>query len=106
MTSKSDALVVVMTSGPIHSAAFGSSIPVVFDDPGTPNTVALMLGCAATIFLVAMPRPGQKTVSFSLSSADLAIYNDHMQLVAEPGTFRIWIAPDSTRGVGGEFVLR
>jgi beta-glucosidase len=52
-------------------------------------------------------KPGEtRKVSFTLSSADLAFYNDHMQLATEPGMFRVWIAPDSTRGVEGEFRLR
>lgn len=50
-------MVVVTTRGPCHSAAFGRTSPVVFDEPGTPNTVALMLGRAATIFFVRIPRP-------------------------------------------------
>jgi beta-glucosidase len=52
-------------------------------------------------------KPGEKrAVSFSLSSADLAIYNDHLQFVAEPGPFKVWIAPDSMQGVSGDFTLR
>jgi beta-glucosidase len=52
-------------------------------------------------------QPGEKhTVSFQVTSSDLAIYNDRLRLVAEPGTFKVWIAPDSIRGIGGEFVLR
>jgi beta-glucosidase len=52
-------------------------------------------------------KPGEtRKVSFTLSAADLAFFNEHMQLAAEPGMFRVWIAPDSTRGVEGEFRLR
>ena len=41
-------------------------------------------------------KPGEKqTVSFTLSEKDLAFYNEAMQLVAEPGEFDVWIAPDS-----------
>jgi beta-glucosidase len=50
------------------------------------------------------PKQTQK-VTFSLSTADLAFYNDRMQLVTEPGEFQVWIAPDSTRGVQGEFTV-
>jgi beta-glucosidase len=52
-------------------------------------------------------KPGEKsTVRFVIGSAELSIYNDRLQFVAEPGAFRVWIAPDSTRGVEGEFMLR
>ena len=50
--------------------------------------------------------PGQKqTVEFTLRTQDLAFYNQHSQLVTEPGKFQVWIAPDSDRGVRGEFEL-
>ncbi len=49
-------------------------------------------------------KAGEKqTVRFSLSTADLAFYNDRMQLVTEPGDFQVWIAPDSASGVEGAF---
>jgi beta-glucosidase len=49
-------------------------------------------------------KAGEKqTVHFSLSTADLAFYNDRMQLVTEPGDFQVWIAPDSASGVEGAF---
>jgi len=52
-------------------------------------------------------KAGEKqTVSFPLRGDDLAIYNDQLHLVAEPGVFQVWIAPDSTRGVSGQFTLR
>jgi beta-glucosidase len=49
-------------------------------------------------------KPGQKqTVEFALSTAELAFYNDRMQLITEPGAFQVWIAPDSASGLKGEF---
>jgi beta-glucosidase len=52
-------------------------------------------------------KPGEtRTVTFGLSVKDLAIYNEHMRLAAEPGRFQVWIAPDSASGVSGEFELR
>ena len=52
-------------------------------------------------------KPAEKhTISFSLTGADLAIYNEHLKLVVEPGTIKVWIAPDSARGVTGDFELR
>jgi beta-glucosidase len=49
-------------------------------------------------------QPGQKqTVEFTLSTEDLAFYNTRMQLVTEPGTIRVWIAPDSASGLKDEF---
>jgi beta-glucosidase len=51
-------------------------------------------------------KPGQKeTVAFSITTGDLAFYNVRMQHVTEPGTFQVWIAPDSVRGVDGEFTV-
>jgi hypothetical protein len=29
-----------------------------------------------------------------------------MQLVAEPGRYRVWIAPDSVRGLEGSFTMK
>src|SRR5207245_1409190 len=51
-------------------------------------------------------KPGEKqTIEFSITTGDLAYYNERMQLVTEPGKFRVWIAPDSARGVEGEFTV-
>jgi beta-glucosidase len=47
----------------------------------------------------------KRSVSFALSREDLAFFDQRPQKVTEPGTIRVWIAPDSTRGVDGEFVL-
>lgn len=52
-------------------------------------------------------KPGEtRTVSFSLSPADLAFYDEHMRLVTEAGKFYVWVAPDSAHGLRGEFELR
>ena len=49
-------------------------------------------------------KPGQKqTVEFALRTADLAFYNQRGQLVTEPGPFQVWVAPDSSQGLRGEF---
>ncbi len=49
-------------------------------------------------------KPGQKqTVTFTLSTDDLAFWNERNELVTEPGAFRVWVAPDSARGVEGGF---
>ena len=51
------------------------------------------------------PKPGEKqTVEFILKSSDLAFHKG-AQLVTEPGTFQVWIAPDSSSGSMGQFVL-
>jgi beta-glucosidase len=51
-------------------------------------------------------KPGEKqTVQFSITTKDLAFYNERMQFVTEPGKFRVWVAPDSVRGVEGEFTV-
>ena len=52
-------------------------------------------------------KPGEKkTVEFTLRASDLAFYNDQLQLVTEAGGYQVWIAPDASRGVSGEFRLR
>jgi beta-glucosidase len=49
-------------------------------------------------------KPGEtKTVQFTLSSASLAFHNERGELVNEPGMFHVWVAPDSARGLRGEF---
>jgi beta-glucosidase len=51
-------------------------------------------------------KAGEKiVVSFPLSREDLAFYDQRLQKVTGPGTIRVWIAPDSNRGVAGEFIL-
>ena len=52
-------------------------------------------------------KPGERrTVNFTLSARDLAFYDEHMRLVTEPGRIHVWIAPDATRGLSGEFEIR
>jgi len=52
-------------------------------------------------------KPGEtQTVRFTLRAADLSFHNQQMQLVAEPGRYQVWIAPDSVRGLESEFILR
>ena len=49
-------------------------------------------------------KPGEtRNVAFTLTAADLAFHNQQMQLVAEPGRYQVWIAPDSARGLESEF---
>ena len=52
-------------------------------------------------------KPGEHTtVRFSISTKDLAYYNDDLKFGAEPGKYKVWIAPDSTRGTAADFTLR
>jgi beta-glucosidase len=49
-------------------------------------------------------KPGEsRTISFQLSRDDLAIIDEHLRRVFEPGRFQVWIAPDAARGVPTEF---
>jgi beta-glucosidase len=48
----------------------------------------------------------QALVKFQLRPEDLAFYNERLQLVTEPGTIHVWIAPDSVRGAEGKFTLQ
>src|SRR5207302_10985051 len=51
-------------------------------------------------------KPGEKiVVSFPIAAADLAFYNERAQSGMGPGKFHIWIAPDSSRGLEGEFTV-
>jgi beta-glucosidase len=51
-------------------------------------------------------KPGERiSVQFSLTTRDLAFYNQRMQFVTEPGTFHFWIAPDSVQGTPGKFTV-
>ena len=51
-------------------------------------------------------KAGEKQrVAFLVGAGDIAAYNATLQLVAEPGKYQVWIAPDSVRGAGGEFTV-
>jgi len=51
--------------------------------------------------------PGEtQTVRFQLTQEDLSFYDYTGQWVFEPGEFEVWIAPDSSAGLAGRFVLR
>ena len=51
-------------------------------------------------------QPGEtRKVSFPLTRAALAFHNQQMQLVTEPGSYQVWVAPDSVRGLEGHFTL-
>ena len=45
----------------------------------------------------------KRTVEFILSTDDLAFYKSGPELVAEPGGFELWVAPDSASGQKVEF---
>ncbi len=52
-------------------------------------------------------KAGEKqTVSFKLDTGDIAAYNVALKLAAEPGKYEAWVAPDSVRGVRGEFSVQ
>jgi beta-glucosidase len=55
---------------------------------------------------VALEAGETKTVSFPITRDALAFHNQQMQLVSEPGTYQVWIAPDSVRGLEGHFTLQ
>ena len=44
-------------------------------------------------------------VEFTLTTDDLAYWNDDMQRRTEIGDFTVWIATDSQSGVGADFKL-
>jgi beta-glucosidase len=47
-----------------------------------------------------------KNVEFTVTANDLASHNQQMRLVAEPGRYQVWIAPDSVSGIPAEFMLQ
>ena len=48
--------------------------------------------------------PGASTqLTFSLSPEDLAFYDQHMNLVAEPGRFCVWVGGSSAADLMAEF---
>ena len=47
-----------------------------------------------------------RTVTFSIAAGDLAFHDRQMRLITEPGRYRVWIAPDSVRGLEGEYTLQ
>jgi beta-glucosidase len=47
-----------------------------------------------------------QTVRFQLTREDLSFYDYAGQWVFEPGEFEVWVAPDSSAGLAGQFVLR
>ena len=49
-------------------------------------------------------QPGEeRQVFFEVPAADLGFYGLDMQYVVEPGEFKVWLGPDSTRGLEGQF---
>ncbi|HEY2012898.1 MAG TPA: glycoside hydrolase family 3 N-terminal domain-containing protein, partial [Bryobacteraceae bacterium] len=55
---------------------------------------------------VALKAGEKRTVTFTVSRSDLAFYDEHLRLTNEPGRVQVWIAPDATHGLSGEFELR
>jgi beta-glucosidase len=45
----------------------------------------------------------QKTISFTLTGEHIGFYDQYMEFVVEPGTFTVWVGPDSTTGLEGQF---
>src|SRR5579871_79373 len=51
-------------------------------------------------------KPGEKQrVTFSINTSELAFHDQQMRLVTEAGRYQVWIAPDSSRGLEGEFTV-
>ena len=51
-------------------------------------------------------QPGEsRTVSFEVSSADLAFYGQDMELITEPGDFHVWIGGSSDAALQASFAL-
>ncbi|MGE4586170.1 MAG: beta-glucosidase BglX [Mangrovibacterium sp.] len=51
--------------------------------------------------------PGEsRRVDFSLSEKDLAFFTADNRWETEPGDFRLWVGPDSQKGLQGAFILK
>jgi beta-glucosidase len=51
-------------------------------------------------------QPGKaQTVRFEVPATELGFIGLDLDYVVEPGAFKLWIGPDSTRGLEGQFVL-
>jgi beta-glucosidase len=52
-------------------------------------------------------QPGERrNVRFEVPVRDLGFFGPDMRYVVEPGKFNVWIGPDSTGGLEGEFEVR
>jgi len=47
-----------------------------------------------------------KTVRFTLSTNQLAFYNQQLNKVVESGEFKVWVAPDSQSGLSTVFAIK
>jgi beta-glucosidase len=54
---------------------------------------------------ILIPAGESRKVEFTLTSEDLKYWNIGQGFIAEPGTFTLWIAPDSASGTGVNFEL-
>jgi len=51
--------------------------------------------------------PGEsKTVSFSVKENDLGSYDPDLHWIVPPGTYDVWVAPDSSSGIHGTFEVK
>ena len=52
-------------------------------------------------------KPGErKTVEFTVKANDLGSYDPQMHWVVPPGTYDVWVAPDSASGIQGTFDVK
>ncbi len=54
---------------------------------------------------VMIPAGTTETVTFTLSEEDLQFYNQSLDLVAEPGEFRVFVGTSSAETIGTSFIL-
>jgi beta-glucosidase len=55
---------------------------------------------------IALKAGETRPVEFKITAADLAFYNDRLELTTEPGRVQLWIAPDAASGVSAEIEVR
>jgi len=54
---------------------------------------------------VALMPAEEKEVKFEVPAAELGFYGIDNRYTIEPGKFKLWVGPDSTSGLEGEFEL-
>jgi len=58
-------------------------------------------------FQKVMLQPGEsKEITFTITDNDLAFYGADQKFKAEPGDFKLWIGPNSSKGLEGGFELK
>ena len=53
-----------------------------------------------------LPKGSSTKVNFTIEFNNLGFYNENMEFIVEPGLFKVWISPDSSKGIEGVFIIK